>query len=60
MVCPPVRSIIRSLKLVDYLSVKMDKPCSISHSLSYSTALVSKAGTNRVYLVCVSDLTAVC
>ena len=31
MVRPPVRSIIHSLKLVVYLSVQADKPCSISH-----------------------------
>ena len=31
MVCAPVRSIIHSLKLGDYLSVQAHKPCSISH-----------------------------
>ena len=31
MVCEPVRSIIPSLKLGDYLSVQAHKPCSISH-----------------------------
>ena len=31
MVCAPVRSIIPSLKLGDYLSVQVHKPCSISH-----------------------------
>ena len=31
MVYPPVRSIIHSLKLVDYLSVQAHKPRSISH-----------------------------
>ena len=31
MVCAPVRSIIPSLKLGDYLSVQAHKPCSISH-----------------------------
>ena len=31
MVCTPVRSIIPSLKLGDYLSVQAHKPCSISH-----------------------------
>ena len=31
MVCVPVRSIIPSLKLGDYLSVQAHKPCSISH-----------------------------
>ena len=33
MVCVPVRSIIPSLKLGDYLSVQAHKPCSISHVL---------------------------
>ena len=33
MVCAPVRSIIPSLKLGDYLSVQAHKPCSISHIL---------------------------
>ena len=31
MVCAPVRSIIPSLKLGDYLSVQAHNPCSISH-----------------------------
>ena len=31
MVCAPVRSIIPSLKLGDYLSVQAHKPCSVSH-----------------------------
>ena len=31
MVCAPVRLIIPSLKLGDYLSVQAHKPCSISH-----------------------------
>ena len=31
MVCAPVRSIIPSLKLGDYLSVQAHKPCSNSH-----------------------------
>ena len=31
MICAPVRSIIPSLKLGDYLSVQAHKPCSISH-----------------------------
>ena len=35
MVCAPVRSIIPSLKLGDYLSVQAHKPCSISY-LFYS------------------------
>ena len=35
MVCAPVRSIIPSLKLGDYLSVQAHKPCSISHVFIY-------------------------
>ena len=31
MVCAPVRSIIPSLKLGDYLSVQAHTPCSVSH-----------------------------
>ena len=31
MVCAPIRSILPSLKLGDYLSVQAHKPCSISH-----------------------------
>ena len=31
MVCAPVRSVIHSLKLGNYLSVQAHKPCSISH-----------------------------
>ena len=31
MVCAPVRSIIPSLRLGDYLSVQAHKACSISH-----------------------------
>ena len=34
MVCVPVRSIIPSLKLGDYLSIQAHKPCSISHLLT--------------------------
>ena len=48
MVCAPVRSIIPSLKLGDYLSVQALKPCSISH---WTIADVTSA-----YLsLCVSD-----
>ena len=35
MVCPPVRSIIHSLKLVDYLSVQADNPCSVTSTDAY-------------------------
>ena len=37
MVCAPVRSIIPSLELGDYLSVQAHKPCSISHLLYAKT-----------------------
>ena len=42
MVCAPVRSIIPSLKLGDYLSIQAHKPCSISHleTLSKSYRLI--------------------
>ena len=36
MVCAPVRSIITSLQLGDYLSVQAHKPCSISHVETHS------------------------
>ena len=35
MVCAPVRSIIPSPKLGDYLSVQAHKPCSISHLMPH-------------------------
>ena len=34
MVCVPVRSIIPSLKLGNYLSIQAHKPCSIAHLFS--------------------------
>ena len=40
MVCAPVRSIIPSLKLGDYLSVQAHKPCSISHLFSETEVLI--------------------
>ena len=39
MVCAPVRSIIPSLKLGDYLSVQAHKPCSISHLIDAHSGL---------------------
>ena len=36
MVCAPVRSIIPSLKLGDYLSIQAHKPCSISHKENHA------------------------
>ena len=39
MVCAPVRSIIPSLKLGDYLSVQAHNPCSISHLFSHHVLL---------------------
>ena len=35
MVCAPVRSIIPSLKLEDYLSVQVCKACSITHIIEF-------------------------
>ena len=46
MVCAPVRSIIPSLKLGDYLSVQAHKPCSISLLLRV-TRLKPSAKTDR-------------
>ena len=46
MVCAPVRSIIPSLKLGDYLSVQAHNPCSISH-LSGSSDTAEAVPTNR-------------
>ena len=45
MVCAPVRSIIPSLKLGDYLSVQAHKPCSISH-LSYANSVKPDHGVS--------------
>ena len=41
MVCAPVRSIIPSLKLGDYLSVQAHKPCSTSHKANVFTPFQS-------------------
>ena len=43
MVCPPVLSIIHSLKLVDHLSVQAHKPCSVSHLFLINTGQVHTA-----------------
>ena len=45
MICAPVRSIIPSLKLEDYLSVQAHKPCSISHLLMSRMRYVIKSVT---------------
>ena len=52
MVCAPVRSIIPSLKLGDYLSVQAHKPCSISHLIHVqtSTATADKKSTVLRYI----------
>ena len=47
MVCAPVRSIMPSLKLGDYLSVQAHKPCSISHI--YNRILTDKILTRSWY-----------
>ena len=46
MVCAPVRSIIPSPKLGDYLSVQAHKPCSISH-IEESAVSLSKEKKNK-------------
>ena len=46
MVCAPVRSIIPSLKLGDYLSIQAHKPCSISHMSLMVTDLASNISAN--------------
>ena len=55
MVCAPVRSIIPSLKLGDYLSVQAHKPCSISHlfAVIFEEGRISKIGF-RKYLISVN------
>ena len=50
MVCAPVRSLIPSLKLEDYLSVQAHKPCSIYHiftTVTWSEALYHVESTNH-------------
>ena len=42
MVCAPIRSIIPSLKLWDYLSVQAHKPCSISHLVTFGPMVSEK------------------
>ena len=49
MVCAPVRSIVPSLKLGDYLSAQAHKPCSISHMYNYRMASVSFVLSMPVY-----------
>ena len=64
MVCEPVRSIILSLELDDYLSVQAHKPCSISHLLTLfrpdiRIGEICKQGKTRhlirVYTVCLQN-----
>ena len=52
MVCAPVRSIIPSLKLGDYLSVQAHKPCSISHLdyVQFSLTTYSHFATGNLYI----------
>ena len=58
MVCAPVRLIIPSLKLGDYLSVQAHKPCSISHIDSVLFPIISivkngkKTGAPNCYNTC--------
>ena len=42
MVCAPVRSIIPSLKLGDYLSVQAHNPCSISRLFFIAAQILTK------------------
>ena len=49
MVCAPVRSIIPSLKLGDYLSVQAHKPCSISHVSAFSKCFVKISRTREEF-----------
>ena len=48
MVCAPVRSIIPSLKLGDYLSVQAHKPCSISHFYPFLTGALNIAKEENI------------
>ena len=45
MVCAPVRSIIPSLKLGDYLPVQAHNPCSISHRDNEDTVKLQSLST---------------
>ena len=62
MVCAPVRSIIPSLKLGDYLSVQAHKPCSIYHLTCLKVSKVIAASVlhiirgNRVTLGIISHI----
>ena len=49
MVCAPVRSIIPSLKLGDYLSVQAHKPCSISHGVTDVNLSIAEYRNNLKY-----------
>ena len=51
MVCAPVRSIIPSLKLGDYLSVQAHKPCSISHLVCSSIFAKTKNNLHTCHRV---------
>ena len=50
MVCAPVRSIIPSLKLGDYLSVQAHNPWSISHLVSHNESYHVLKNFLKVYL----------
>ena len=53
MVYAPVRSIIPSLKLGDYLSVQAHKPCSISHLKSNLQITETYSRTYKRALLCI-------
>ena len=64
MVCVPVWLIISSLKLGDYLSAQMHKPCSISHivhSLKLLDELLLKADKPNYYsILCETEIPIPC
>ena len=65
MVCAPVRSIIPSLKLGDYLSVQAHKPCSISHlsprqKIAFMTNTTANFQTEYNLRVIISNKFCIC
>ena len=62
MVCAPVRSIIPSLKLGDFLSVQAHKPSSISHIFLNVRGHfeISVFNLLRVNCICLKELSIIC
>ena len=62
MICAPVRSIIHSLKLVDYLSFQVHQPCSISlKNLLQKDGIDALIGQGHIkYLVNIIFIVLVC